>query len=748
MSTIYIDGPVAGLDSASIINRHLALNLQSLGHRILITPEKGNSVPVYSTALGQLAPLIADKRLPEKVEINIRNGWPPELTPPPDGKWVVIQPWEFGSLPKRWVEVFSRCVDEVWVPSGCVRDVYVTSGVPSEKVWVVPNGIDPTVFHPGAAPYRLKTQKKFKFLFVGGAIPRKGIDLLLEAYSSVFDSSDDVCLVIKDIGADSFYKGMSFREKIADLMKQPHTAAIEYMDTELTESELAGLYVACDVLVNPYRGEGFGMPILEAMACDTPTMITNGGAALDFCNQGNSILIEASEQIIGKKEVFGMETVDFPKIFKVNMEDFKSKLWWAAKNRDQLERLGRRAGAPVRANWTWAKTAKIADSRIRNIVGRPAKSENGHSDYAGSPGQSQGYVSTDSTGRRIHANRDGGPLEPDKDIPVVRQPNEKVENKYHYFDSSVFRDLAGLIRTQSDGERINVVRNFMEKFAGVGRFYAHFGGAGDALLLLSTFYDDSPEQTIVSISPSPDSIRSLFEAFPLLKRVYFIPYPEDFVAHILLRKLFNGMPGFLGMGTTPRDPYYFDEWGRVDDLTKNYSVKKSPDWARKFCANADKSSTIVIHPVGGISPLDKSVRKMITSEELTEIVRRLNEWNVTPTLIGTPAEASHYHLENLKVNIRRSYSFEDQMRVITSCRLLIGADSWAKTFAALCGKPAIVFHSLRGGTRSGYTEVGDNIFLKPWQTITIVNNITEMMSAFHNLYDLSDREFEPRLTQG
>ena len=51
------------------------------------------------------------------------------------------------------------------------------------------------------------------FLFVGGTIARKGIDILLDAYTSQFTADDDVCLVIKDFGTDSFYKGQTCEER-------------------------------------------------------------------------------------------------------------------------------------------------------------------------------------------------------------------------------------------------------------------------------------------------------------------------------------------------------------------------------------------------------------------------------------------------------------------------------------------------------------------------------------------------------
>ena len=46
---------------------------------------------------------------------------------------------------------------------------------------------------------------------------------------------------------------------------------------------MAALYRSCDVLVHPYRGEGFAMPVLEAMASGLPVVVTAGGPTDEFC---------------------------------------------------------------------------------------------------------------------------------------------------------------------------------------------------------------------------------------------------------------------------------------------------------------------------------------------------------------------------------------------------------------------------------------------------------------------------------
>lgn len=224
-----------------------------------------------------------DRPLTNGPKAVLRHCFPPNWEPPADGSlWIHIQPWEMDFLPCDWIEPLRAQVDEIWVPSNYVRAIYERSGINPDKIQVIPWGIDPDVFNPDAVPLLIANRRLFAFLFVGGTIERKGIDILLEAYCQEFSSTEDVCLIIKDQGSKTFYQGANFADQIEQARRSGIAPPIVYIDNNLTARQMSCLYAACQCLVAPYRGEGFCLPVLEAMACGLPVIVPSGGATDDF----------------------------------------------------------------------------------------------------------------------------------------------------------------------------------------------------------------------------------------------------------------------------------------------------------------------------------------------------------------------------------------------------------------------------------------------------------------------------------
>lgn len=303
------------------------------------------------------------------VAVGVAQHWPPSFEPPSSGPFVLYQPWEFGRVPKRWVEEVRTRVDEVWAPSEAARAAFVASGVAPDLVQVVPNGIDPAHFTPEGPARALPTQKSTILLFVGGMTYRKGIDILLEAYGRAFTSGDDVCLVLKSFGSRTFYKGQTAEDAVRAFESVPGSPELVLLDDDLSFAEIPALYRACDVLVQPYRGEGFCLPALEALACGRPVIVTDGGSTDDF------VPAECGWRVPSRRVPLPdgslppeYEPVGEGFLLAPDPEALVSALRAAA---DPSERALRAAHAREQAErFTWERAGRVAAARIEALRDR------------------------------------------------------------------------------------------------------------------------------------------------------------------------------------------------------------------------------------------------------------------------------------------------------------------------------------------------------------------------------------------
>lgn len=147
----------------------------------------------------------------------------------------------------------------------------------ADRVRVIPLGID-TCFRPlEAGSQELENfgrrhglEGKRVVLHVGTTEGYKNIETVLEVVANLRRRMGDRLVLLKVGGA--------FSPKQRDLIESLGLVETVLHRTGLSEEELVAAYNAAEVLLWPSRFEGFGLPVLEAMACGTPVVCSNGGS--------------------------------------------------------------------------------------------------------------------------------------------------------------------------------------------------------------------------------------------------------------------------------------------------------------------------------------------------------------------------------------------------------------------------------------------------------------------------------------
>jgi len=194
--------------------------------------------------------------------------------------------WKMRLIVPRVLPRVVRRARLVLAPSAATRDDVVRLlGIDPGRVRVIPHaaprGFDPSLAPPDAhePPY---------FLFVGNLEPRKNLARALRAFARVAPSLPDHRFVIA--GAPGWKYDDVLREAA-----RPELARRVELRGYVPEDELPALYRNAAAFVYPSLYEGFGMPVIEAMACGTPVLASNV-AALPELAEGAALLVDPLDE--------------------------------------------------------------------------------------------------------------------------------------------------------------------------------------------------------------------------------------------------------------------------------------------------------------------------------------------------------------------------------------------------------------------------------------------------------------------
>ncbi|MHB1487453.1 MAG: glycosyltransferase family 4 protein [Acidimicrobiales bacterium] len=177
---------------------------------------------------------------------------------------LTLRRW-YGFL-RMQVRVAGQLPRIVTVSESSKRDITAQMGVDTDRMAVVPVGVDPERFKPrpevARVPGRLMTT-------ASADVPLKGLVPLLEALAKVRTERDAHLVVIGKPRAES---------RVGETIERLGiTEAVRFV-SGVSDDEIVRLYAEAEVAVVPSLYEGFSLPAIEAMACGVPLVATTGGA--------------------------------------------------------------------------------------------------------------------------------------------------------------------------------------------------------------------------------------------------------------------------------------------------------------------------------------------------------------------------------------------------------------------------------------------------------------------------------------
>jgi len=266
--------------------------------------------------------------------------------------------FESDRLPADWVYQANQ-MDEIWVPTHFTREIFAQSGV-RRPIHVIPLGFNPSYFHPQIA--RNKPTNAFVFLSIFEWIERKAPELLLRAYVSEFRRSDDVVLVLKIFNHDIHF---DVQRRLHELTNHPNAPRIVVLlNQEIAEHQMGALYRSADCFVLPTRGEGWGMPILEAMACGLPVIATDWGAQREFFNDqlGYPIRVRDLVAAVARSPYYAGS-----RWAEADVDHLRYLMRYVYEHPTEAQAMGVRAAVDVHQKWTWERAVDRIIERLEMI---------------------------------------------------------------------------------------------------------------------------------------------------------------------------------------------------------------------------------------------------------------------------------------------------------------------------------------------------------------------------------------------
>ena len=299
---------------------------------------------------------------------------------------LILHPQRYGVLPVPWLvadgfianyQEVLNALPLILVTSNWVKEMYVRDGINGDKIEVLPVGCDTGSFirHSKDDPKILAVREslgispdQIMILTVGGDAASKGAQEVMQALAIIDTKAPDWKYVCK-----VWPQPRTFKQNIADLEMAANLGIeknVTYATNTISRKFMPYLIGACDIYAAPSRLEGFGMPQVEAGACEKPVIGINAMGMLDTLLHGKTaFLADVAKRIVVDQVILGDEsgfegkhrvvfkeprTVDY----RANVHDIGKYLLVLMNDAGLREKMGKDARERVVKNFDYRVVAK------------------------------------------------------------------------------------------------------------------------------------------------------------------------------------------------------------------------------------------------------------------------------------------------------------------------------------------------------------------------------------------------------
>lgn len=335
-------GPARDYSGYGEANRHDIAAL--VAAEVLVTTQ----IPQYTLELSDFGPLGAiatereDKPLGYKVKIlhTTPNVYRQYMEP---GKYHVGRVfWETNKLPLDFSSKV-QLMDEVWTGSQYNKDAIRNAGV-TVPIYIIPEAIDTEI--PKVRPYLIPHDKDYKFYSVFEWTNRKNPAALLEAFWLEFENTKGVSLTLKTY-IDNFTSHKrdeikSYIKRVKKRLRLTKYAPVYMFNSLMDRIQVYRFHKTFDCYVSPHRGEGWGIPQMEALLSENAVISTNCGGVHEYLRHKKDAWLLPYKLIDLKDPIRNPRwyTKD-QKWADVKVDDLRKAMRWCFENQEDARAMGK-----------------------------------------------------------------------------------------------------------------------------------------------------------------------------------------------------------------------------------------------------------------------------------------------------------------------------------------------------------------------------------------------------------------------
>ena len=285
-----------------------------------------------------------------------------------EGPKIAYNVWESTLQPKQYFDKLLE-FDELWVPSKWQKECSISQGYPEDKIKVVPEGVDVNTFFPEKVSTPYTSDGRFKFFLAGRWDYRKSIKEIIETFLKTFDKSEPVDLIIS---VDNPFSGDGMKtteERLKHYGLEDERLKILHFPKR---EEYVKLMKSCNVFVSCARAEGWNLPLIESMACGTPSIYSDCSGQLEFAS-GRGIPVN----VLGEKAVDSSTYSHFNEsvgnYYEPDFEHLSEMMRLSYEKYETFKKLALVESKYIRDEFSWENVALIGKKTILDFLDKQSK---------------------------------------------------------------------------------------------------------------------------------------------------------------------------------------------------------------------------------------------------------------------------------------------------------------------------------------------------------------------------------------